>query len=129
MKTAIGASYCVDRTPGGERVGGLMVKLQRRTGDAGKIEIIPTDWRTGEPLAGIDVFIKEVERGLFDAAKETGADLKELDVQLTDFVYHDVDSWGGCYYGAARSAFRSAWDAWRRYYKVFDKDSRDSSAS
>jgi hypothetical protein len=129
MKSAIGASYCFDQSPGGERVGGLMVTLRRRANAAGTITIVPTERSTGEMEgAMLDSgtkeallwFGKEAEEALRDEAKREGIDLNQFDIVLSDFIFHDVDSHSQCYAGAARSAFRSARDAWLRYYNPHD---------
>jgi len=55
------------------------------------------------------------ERGIREVAGECGVNLDDFDIVLSVFMYHPVDSRESLYYGAARSAFRAAWDAWQRY--------------
>lgn len=116
-KSAMGASYCLDQSPGGERYGGLMVTLRWPEAEAGRITIQPNDRRTGQPLDErvVDPIRVAAEAGIREAARAVGADLDGVDIVLSDFAYHPVDSPTWLYGRAAKSAFRSAWEAWQRF--------------
>lgn len=88
------------------------------SGETGTITIRPTDQRTGDALDDsiVHVFGRAAEKGIRDAARELSVDLDQVDVLISDFAYHPVDSRDSIYEAAARSAFRSAWEAWRRFY-------------
>ena len=124
-KAAVGSSYCFDQAPGGERYGGLSLTIRRPAAHKGLIIIKPTDRRTGEiNEAFINGLGKDAEKGVRDAARELSADLDGVDVEISDFAFHPIDSPPSIYYGAARSAFRSAWEAWQRYYTPTENWSR-----
>jgi L-alanine-DL-glutamate epimerase-like enolase superfamily enzyme len=117
-KRSVGSSYCFDQSPGAERLGGLAVTLRWRGGDKGTVTTKPTSYFRDE--ADLDellvVGLAEVaEEGVREAAAEMGVDLNELDVTLSEFLYHDVDSSPQIYRHAAGSAFRAAFDAWQRW--------------
>ena len=58
------------------------------------------------------------ETGVRAGAKELDVDLKALNVELSEFMFHLTDSPPRLYTEAANSAFRAAWDAWRRLYNL-----------
>ena len=117
-KTAVGSSYCLDQSPGAERYGGLTITIRWPSSETGTITCEPTDRRTGQMLddAIFGNFTKAAERGVRDIARELNVNLNGFDVVIFDFAYHVTDSFESVFYGAARSAFRSAWEAWERFY-------------
>ena len=116
-KKAIGSSYCYDQSAGGEMVGGVTVTIGVPRAATGTITIEPTDRRTGKTFddAFANSYGKIAEEGVREAAWALGIDLNAIDVVVSDFAHHPVDTRRSVYRGAAASAFRSAWDAWRRY--------------
>jgi hypothetical protein len=117
-KTAIGSSYCLDQSPGAERYGGLTVTIRWRTADKGTITSKATSFRKSdaldEPL--VHALARVAEEGLREAARGLSVDLNDFDITLSDFAFHPVDSRDELYRHAAGSAFRSAWEAWERWY-------------
>jgi hypothetical protein len=69
----------------------------------------------------MEAYAAAAERGVRAAAEECKINLDEVDVVVTDFLYHPVDSRELIYYGAARSAFLAAWDGWGRYYDTIQR--------
>jgi len=119
-KRAIGCSYCLDQSPGAERWGGLTVTIRWRAGERGTIVGTATSFRAGESLEKSLILglSKVAEEGLREGARELSVNLDEFDITLSDFAYHPVDSRGEIYRDSARSAFRSAWEAWDRWYSA-----------
>ncbi len=111
---SIGCSYLFRQTPGSERVGGLQVTVKPRRGAVGVIDVTLTDYRTKEPLVGLDdEIVQSAISGIHDVANQYGVPLSDFDVQLSDFLFHDVDSHPRIYHQAAKSAFRAALEAWQ----------------
>jgi hypothetical protein len=112
---SIGASYLIRQSPGGERIGGLRVTIEPAAGNAGTIKHEATDWLNGQPLErphDIGPLVSEAVRGIREVARQCNVLLDEFDVVLSHFLVHPVDSRAKCYYQAAKSAFRSALEAW-----------------
>src|SRR5690348_14354539 len=111
---AIGACYIIRQAPGVERLGGLQVKLWPSEGGGGAISIRPTAWRTGEDLGAlVSDYAEDAMRGIREVAEAYGIRLGDFDLELSEFLYHDVDSFSLLYYQAGKSAFRSALEMWR----------------
>lgn len=117
-KRAIGCSYCLDQSPGAERYGGLTVTIRWRAAAKGTITGTATSFRTGDALdeSLVRDLSKVAEQAVRQVAHQLDVDLDELDITFSDFAYHPVDSHDGIYRHAAASAFRSAWEAWERWY-------------
>ena len=117
MKSALASCYCLDQSPGAAFYGGLSIQLTRRTDTSGSITVLPKDRLTDELLSIEDIgdCCDEAKRGVIEAANEDNVDLSRFDVIISDFAYHSVDSRPKCFRAAAKSAFRSAWDAWTRF--------------
>ena len=117
-KTAIGSSYCLDQSPGAERSGGLTVTIRWRIGDKGTIASKATDFHERGALdeSLVHALARVAEEGVREAARGLNVDLDDFDITLSDFAFHPVDSWEELYRHAAGSAFRSAWEAWERWY-------------
>jgi len=56
------------------------------------------------------------EAGVREAAIKRAMNLEDFDIIFSDFVYHPIDSTDAMYFGAAKSAFASALDAWGNFY-------------
>ncbi len=113
MRT-VGASYIYRQSPGAEKVGGLELRLRRRAGDAGVIDVAADAWLDPGVDADVAPYAAEARRGIETAAAEAGVDLAEFDIAMARFALHPVDSRPQAYFNAARYAFRAAYDAWRR---------------
>ena len=82
--------------------------------------IKPTDRRTGQTLdeSTARTFVQAVHEGIREAARELSVNLDDFDIVVSDFAYHPIDSSAMIYQGAAKCAFRSAWEAWQRFPSV-----------
>ena len=118
LKRAIGCSYCLDQSPGAERWGGLTVTIRWRGGETGTIVGTATSFRAGESLdeSLILGLSKVAEEGLREGALSYASTSTSTIYSLSDFAYHPVDSGSEIYRDSARSAFRSAWEAWDHWY-------------
>lgn len=111
---AIGACYWIRQIPGSERLGGLQVTIHPNVGGGGTIRVVATARRTGEELVGlIEPYVDEAIRGIREVATRHAVRLEDLDVELSEFLDHDVDSDPRCDYQAGKSAFRSALEGLR----------------
>src|SRR4051812_19492010 len=112
---AIGACYLMRQAPGAEQMGGLQVSLRPSESEEGSISILSTAWRTREDLGEMVAdYAEEAIRGIREVAEDHGIRLREFDLELSEFLYHDVNSFPLCYYQAGKSAFRSALEMWHK---------------
>src|SRR5262245_42912827 len=108
----MGSAYLFRQSPGSERVGGLQVVIRPKRGSIGSITVIPTDWRSEESQCKPDAFVKDAMLGIKELAEKANINLDDLDIDLSRFLLHAVDSYPKCYYQAAKSAFRTAVEMW-----------------
>ena len=109
---AVGSSYLIRQSPGGERLGGVRIRLSRATG-TGVIEVKLTSWFGGAEInEDIADLVEAAIQGVRDCAQQYGVDLSDYHILLSEFAFHLVDSRPNVFYQTARSAFRSALGAW-----------------
>ncbi|MEW4563318.1 hypothetical protein AB1K70_12380 [Bremerella sp. JC770] len=105
----IGSCYAMRQVAGSESVGGLEIKVRHKSGEVGSVEILATDWRTGETLEYVEKAYGEVAlEGVKSVLKELNLPFDDFDITLHKFLCHPVDSNAACFRQAGRSAFRSA---------------------
>lgn len=105
----LGSCYVMRQVPGSESVGGLEIKVRHKRGEVGQVEIIATDWQTGEPLDPLYAAYGEVAlEGVRSVLEELDLTIDEYDITLQKFLCHPVDSNAASFRQAGRSAFRSA---------------------
>jgi hypothetical protein len=111
---AVGSAYLFRQTAGSERVGGLQLTIRPKKGAAGTIAATPSDWQTKDlhANANIDRYVEQAIIGIKEVADQETVNLDDVDIELSSFLIHDVDSAPRCYYQAAKSAFRSALEMW-----------------
>jgi hypothetical protein len=108
---ASGSAYLV-RQSGGDRVGGLQVLIRPKQGEVGSITVKPTDIRSAELQCDPTWFVENATRGIREVAEKADIDLNSVDIELSRFLFNEVDSRKECYYQAAKSAFRTALEMW-----------------
>lgn len=116
MYYALGSSYFVRRIPNSERAGGVTVRLQEKAAEVGKISVVATYWKSGAPITAeqqrwYSAFIEAAVDGANEAAASLDL-LAKFDIELSEFLIHDVDSFSGTFRQTAKSACRSALEAW-----------------
>jgi hypothetical protein len=105
----IGSCYAMRNEPGSESVGGLEIKVRHKRGEVGQIEIIASDWRTGEPLdQSCEVYAEVALEGVRSVLDELNLSIDDFDITFQKFLCHPLDSNSACFRQAGRSAFRSA---------------------
>ena len=109
---AVGSAYLFRQSPGSERLGGLQVTVRPKRGAKGVIIITPTDWRTEDLHSQIDDYVENALTGIKEVASKADLNLDDVDIELSRFLVHDVDSSPLCYLQAAKSALRSALEMW-----------------
>jgi hypothetical protein len=114
---AYGSSYLFRQRAGSERIGGLTVMLTPKEAEVGEISVQLTDWESNEPIGdncGWSVTIVEAAvLGANEAAASLNL-LNEFDLKLYRFLLHEIDSGPPIFRQAAKSACRSALEAWRQ---------------
>lgn len=114
MSRAIGSSYVIRQTPGGERLGGLRITLMASAEKGGTVEADPTSFFGGARLEGeVGWILEAARRGVHDYAARHGVDLSGFRVVVSEIAFHPVDSSEHIFYQAAQSALRSALEAWQ----------------
>ena len=115
---SIGSSYLIRQAPGAEKFGGLTIKLEPRQGNAGTLEVLLTDWRTGVRIEDdVSILTDAAMCGIEEFALEHSIDLNDYDLTLSDLAYHVVDSTTLTFKIAGYNAFASAWELWRSVTK------------
>ena len=110
---AIGSSYLIRQTPGGEQFGGLTVTIRPRRSSTSQLDIQLTDWKTNKPIEeNIGYLANEAFKGLQAFAEEHHIDLENFSITLSKFAYHPVDSAAKTFRKAGYLAFAAAWQTW-----------------
>jgi hypothetical protein len=109
---ATGSAYLFRQVPGSERIGGLQLTVRPKRGPKGVITVSPTDWKTHNVHCQIDDFVERALAGIKEVAAKADLNLNDVDIELSHFLVHDVDSAPICYFQAAKSALRSALEMW-----------------
>jgi hypothetical protein len=108
---AIGSSYLMRQSPGGERSGGFELYMRPKRGSTGQVEVVPNDWRTDEVLEIPQPFIDAALEGIRSAAAEKKVNLTELDLVLRRFLYNAPDASPLCFRQSGRIALRAAYES------------------
>lgn len=110
---AIGSSYLIRQAPGAERLGGVTVKVRPRGSSCGTLEVLATDWRTGEPIEDdVSLLAEAADAGVRRFAADYEVDLSEWDITVSRLAYHPVDSSPLTTQIAAYNAIASALASW-----------------
>ena len=113
---AVGSSYLIFQAPGGAWVGGVTVKIKRSGAAAGTWTVTPTDYRRDRSFEAdvIAPYADAAKEGIERFAAESGIDLNEWDVTVSEFAYHEVDSAETMFKIAGFNAAASAFASWER---------------
>lgn len=109
---ALGSSYLIRQSPGGEQFAGASVRIRRRHADVAIREISLTQYRSGEPIDDDGAFLREYATKAIDRYEADHGDLSEWDISVYDFAYHPVDTSPRTTCVAVYNALVSAFSAW-----------------
>jgi len=110
---AVGSSYLIRQSPGGEQFAGATVKICPRRLDRPSVVVRLTTFRTQELIDDDADYLREYALKAVDRFANDHGDLAEWDIEIYDFAYHPVDTSPRTTYVAVYNALVSAFSAWR----------------
>ena len=110
---AIGSSYLLRQSAGGEQYAGATVKICPKRADKARVEIRLTAYHDQSLIDDCPEFLRESATQAVELFARRHGELSAWDIEIFDFAYHEVDTSPRTTFATVYNALVSAFSAWR----------------